>query len=100
MKSLESLLSEDEIQLLATRSNFRYGKEILKDGTFTILKENRFNFELTIQYRNHQTRTTELQSTVKGLRYKCTCSNKKEFFCNHCVAAALYLHQKNEQNPE
>jgi uncharacterized Zn finger protein len=34
-------------------------------------------------------RTVELRSTANGLEYKCTCSNKPEWFCKHCVAVAL-----------
>jgi hypothetical protein len=94
MKPIRSILTIEELEDLASRSNFRYGKEILKNGEFIIEKENAFNLIIKVKHKNSQTRTVELMSTSKGLRWKCTCTGKKDYFCQHCVAAGLTLQPK------
>jgi uncharacterized Zn finger protein len=89
MDSIKSFLTESNLADLASRSNFRYGKQIAADGEIEILDSNTFNLVCKVKFKNHQTRTVELRSTTKGFRFKCTCSSKKDFFCQHCVAAGL-----------
>ncbi len=89
MKPLRDFLTEEQIKDLASRSYFRYGKEIASDGDVKIIKQNTFNVLATVH--NGQARTVELTSTPKGFRYKCTCTNKKNLFCQHCVAVGLFM---------
>ena len=79
------------IEELASRSNLRYGKQMVERGEITIDQPNVFNLTAKVEFSAHETRTVEFHTTPKGLRWKCTCSNKKNFFCNHCVAVALTM---------
>jgi len=90
MKPLKSFLTEEFIEDLATRSYFRYGKGIVKDGDVTMLEQNTFNLIAKVKHGDGQTRTVKLESTPKGFKYKCTCSNRKDLFCQHCVAVGLW----------
>ncbi|MBX4204789.1 MAG: hypothetical protein KW788_01210 [Candidatus Doudnabacteria bacterium] len=89
MKPLREYISEDALEDLATRSNFRYGKGIAKDGEFTLVKSNTYNHIAQVKQGHHEKRTVHLESTPKGLRWKCTCTSKKNYFCQHCVAVGL-----------
>ena len=89
MKPLKSFLTEENLEDLATRSYFRYGKQIAKDGVFTVLDANTFNLKVRVQHKNGEARTVLLESTPKGLRWKCTCTSRKDLFCQHCVAVGL-----------
>ncbi len=90
MKPLLSLISNEQLTELASRSNFRYGQEILKNGKIIIKKSNTFNLIAEVQSKNKNSRTVELSSTPKGFRWKCTCTGRKDLFCNHCVAVGLF----------
>jgi uncharacterized Zn finger protein len=90
MKSLLSLISLDQLEQMASRSNFRYGQEIAKNGDIKIEKSNTFNITATVKSKNKNTRTVELSSTSKGFRWKCTCTGRKDLFCNHCVAVGIF----------
>jgi uncharacterized Zn finger protein len=89
MKPILSIISVEQLEDLASRSHFRYGKEIAEDGEIIFTKTNTFNLVAKVKYKNSQARTVELMSTPKGFRFKCTCSNKKDNFCQHCVAVGL-----------
>ena len=91
MKPVTSLVKSEILEGLASRSNFRYGQEISKEATFTIEKSNSFNIIARIVFRNSETRTAELSSTPKGLRWKCSCTGRKDLFCKHCVALGFYI---------
>ncbi|MDB4939892.1 MAG: hypothetical protein JWO40_317 [Candidatus Doudnabacteria bacterium] len=91
MKSIRELLAEDDLKKLASRSNFRYGQEIAKNDAIKIKKSNTFNLIVEIKPFGQRQIDTELHSTTKGLRWKCSCTAKKNFFCEHCVAVGLYL---------
>lgn len=95
MKPINSLLQLEDIVDLATRSNFRYGKEIAKNYKITFIKSNTFNHLATIENRGPK-ETVEFHSTPKGLRWKCSCTSKKNYFCEHCVAVGLILNKKEE----
>lgn len=90
MEQLANLIATEQIEKLASRSHFRYGKQMAEDGEVTITKSNRFNLEATVKFGGHEARKVNIISTPKGLRWKCTCSSKKGFFCQHCVAVALH----------
>ncbi len=86
---LLSLITEKEIERLASRSHLRFGKQLLKDGVIQITNSNMFRRVATVKYKNNPLQTVEFLSDSKGLHYKCSCTNKKHFFCEHCAAVAL-----------
>jgi hypothetical protein len=94
MKSIISLLEPENLKTLASRSNYRYGQEIARDDEIKITKSNTFNILAEIKPFGKQTTITELHSTTKGLRWKCSCTNKKSYFCEHCVAIGILLSVK------
>jgi uncharacterized Zn finger protein len=98
MKPITEMLPLKLIEQLASRSNYRFGKNIAEDGEIKITKENTFNRIATVKRKNASPQTVELMSTSKGLRYKCSCSAKKDNFCEHCVALALYLQPKSMED--
>jgi hypothetical protein len=89
MKPLREYITEQELEDLASRSNFRYGKSIAENSEFEVLKSNTFNLIVKVKHGNHETRTVHLESTPKGFRWKCSCTSKKGYFCQHAVAAGL-----------
>lgn len=91
MKPITSLISLESLTELASRGNLRYGKEIAKDGDIKLEQPNAFNITAQVKYKNHETRTVKIESTNKDLKWKCTCSNRKDNFCQHCVAVGLSL---------
>ena len=100
MKPVTSLLTTDLIEDLASRSHMRYGKLIAEDGKITITKQNAFNIIATIENSNKKAQTTELTSTSKGFRWKCSCTNRKDTFCEHAVALALFVTHKDDLQQE
>lgn len=95
MKPVHELLTEYVVKDLASRSNLRYGQDIVKNGQVIFEKANAFHQVAKVSFRNGETRTVDLLSTPKGLRYKCTCTSRKDLFCKHMVAAGLSLSAKN-----
>jgi len=89
MKPLKALLNVDMLEDLATRSNFRYGKQMAEDGDVEVLESNAFNLKAKVQHGEKQGRTVELMSTSRGFRHHCTCSARKDLFCQHRVAVGL-----------
>jgi len=85
------LLTEKDVEKLASRSHLRFGKQIIKNGTITITNSNMFRRIAVVKYKNNPLQTVEFLSDNKGLHYKCSCTNKKHFFCEHCAAVALSL---------
>lgn len=91
MKPVKSILTEELLKHLASRSNFRYGKDIFQNGTIVHDIENAFHIVARVSFRAGQSRIVDILSTPKGLRFKCTCTSRKDLFCNHCVAVGLSL---------
>ncbi len=90
MKPVKTLITPELLEDLATRSNLRYGKAIAEDGEIQFTnKTNTFNLVADVKNGNKEKRTVHLMSTTKGFRWKCTCSNKKDLFCQHCVAVGF-----------
>ncbi|MGE5392725.1 MAG: SWIM zinc finger family protein [Candidatus Saccharibacteria bacterium] len=89
MKPILTLVTEEQLEELASRSNFRSGKQISEDGTINFSKRNSFNLIAEVKVNNSEKRTVQLISTPKGLRWKCSCTSRKDLFCKHCVAAAF-----------
>ncbi len=91
MKPVASLLSLEELKVLGSRSNFRYGQDILKKGEIVFDTSNTFHLVAKVKYGNKEVRTVDFLSTPKGLRIKCSCTARKDLFCEHCVAVGLAL---------
>jgi hypothetical protein len=87
-------LSVTEIEKMASRSNFRFGKQLLKDAKINVQTNNVFRRIATVSYKNHPEQKVEFLSDHKGLHYKCSCSNRKNMFCEHCIAVALGMHEQ------
>ncbi len=90
MKPIITFMTVENIKDLASRSNFRYGQAIAKDGDVTMIDTNTFNVVAKVHHGQGETRTVKFESTPKGLRYKCTCTNRKDLFCKHMVAVGLF----------
>ncbi len=97
MKPVATLITLEEITKLASRSNLRLGKAIAEDGKFEIEKSNPYVNMVKISQKSSQARTVRVESTSKGLRWKCTCNSRKDLFCQHCVALGLHI-ISNENN--
>lgn len=93
MKPIKSLVTQEQLTELATRSNFRLGKAIAEQGKIIFDTFNTFNVLARVEFKNKQPRTVHMESTPKGLRWKCTCSNRKDLFCEHCVALGIFLQE-------
>ena len=91
MKPIKYLVPLEVLEELASRSNFRLGKAIASEGQITFEKQNTFNVIAKVRSKKGETRTVHLESTSKGLRWKCTCSSRKDLFCQHCVAVGMYI---------
>lgn len=89
---LKQLLTVEEIESLASRSNLRFGKQILKDAKIVITNSNVFRRVATVSYKNNPLQTVDLMATNKGLRNICTCTSRKNMFCEHAIAVALHMH--------
>lgn len=94
MKPVLELISLEKLEGLASRSNFRYGKNIFKNGDVGFEKVNAFNLVGMVEGGGTEKRSVEITSTAKGLRWKCSCTAKKDFFCKHCVALGLKALEK------
>lgn len=91
MKPLKELITMPLLEQQASRANFRYGKQIAKDAQIKITKTNTFNLIADIKLPSGTVLNTALMSTNKGLRWKCDCTNRKDYFCEHCVALGLSM---------
>lgn len=89
MKPIKTFLTLENLEALASRSNFRYGSAIAEDGDVTILETKTFSVVAKVKHAQGETRTVKLESTPKGFRYKCTCTSRKDLFCKHCIAVGL-----------
>ena len=90
MKTIKAILTPEFLEDMASRSNFRYGKAIAKDGDVTMLETNTFSVVAKVKHGQGETRTVKLESTPKSFRWKCTCTSRKDLFCKHAVAVGLY----------
>lgn len=57
MKPIKSFLTEEFLEDLGSRSNFRYGKVMAKNGDVTTLKTNAFNLVARVKHKNGEART-------------------------------------------
>lgn len=96
MKPVTSLVSIEELKVLGSRSNFRYGQDIRKHGEVIFDKSNAYHLVAKVKHGNREVRTVDFLSTPKGLRTKCSCTARKDLFCEHCVAVGLFIVTPNE----
>lgn len=92
MKQIAAMCSEEELKKLASRSNFRYGQEIYKDGEIVFVQDEALHKVAKVNFRSNETRTVDVLSTPKGLKWKCTCTSRKDLFCKHYVAVGLHIY--------
>lgn len=95
MLPLKNLFTEIEIQKLASRSHFRLGKQMAEEWEIMFTKVNVFNIHADLKHKN-TLHHTEISSTTKGLRWKCSCSAKKNYFCEHITAIGIKVLPKEE----
>lgn len=98
MLPVKSFITMDKLQRLASRSNFRYGQELVKESGIKITDQNTFNIVAEVARGKHASETVELRSTTKGFRFTCTCSSRKNNFCEHCTAVGLFMVQPPEES--
>jgi uncharacterized Zn finger protein len=91
MKPVTSFVTIEELQKLASRSNFRYGQELAKNSTITFPENKTFYVEAEVKTKSRDPEKLLLQSTSKGLKWKCSCTARKNFFCEHAVAVGIML---------
>ncbi len=95
MQPIKTEVTEELLKDLASRSNFRLGKDIAKNGAITFMQSDVLHMVARVEFRNSQTRTVDVLSTPKGIKWKCTCSSRKDLFCQHCVAVGLTVTHLN-----
>lgn len=93
MQPIQTEVTEELLKDLASRSNFRLGKDIAKNGLVSFSQTDVLHMVARVEFRNSQTRTVDVLSTPKGIKWKCTCSSRKDLFCQHCVAVGLIICQ-------
>jgi uncharacterized Zn finger protein len=96
MKPLAALITIEQLEKLATRSDFRYGQRVFKHADILFTDSNIFNIVAEVKSSNGEFETIEIHSTTKGLRWKCSCTARKGLFCKHGVAVGFFVHQKPE----
>ena len=93
MKSLRECLSLEYVRSLATASNLRLGREIVKSHGVEFIEIGPCVAVARVQPEGGVSRTTELRLTKQGLAWKCTCTSTR-LFCKHCVALAITARDK------
>jgi uncharacterized Zn finger protein len=92
--SVADLVDAAALKRLATPSNLRLGRAIAARGGVALLKFGPLRVTAKVSVAGGARRTVELDSTLRGLRWKCTCTRKPDLFCKHCVAAAIVTWRK------
>ena len=92
MPSVADLISPEQIKKLAIPSNIRLGTVIAKEGIVEFIELSPTEVVAkVIDPKGSSKRTVILKSTSNGLEYKCSCSNKLDWFCKHCVATSILI---------
>jgi uncharacterized Zn finger protein len=89
MKPVKNIITIELLKKMASRSHFRYGEKLYENGDVTLLDGNVFNIHAEVKHNDKNGQLVDLMSTSKGFRYKCTCTARKDYFCEHCVAVGL-----------
>jgi len=91
MNTLADFLAPELIKKIAIPSNIRLGTAIAKEGIVEFIEMSPTKVIAKVSVTNRSSkRTVELKANVAGLEYKCTCSNKPNWFCKHCVATSIF----------
>ena len=93
IKSLAGCLSLEYVRSLATSSNLRQGREIVKSHGVEFIEIGPCVAVARVQPEGGVSRTTELHFTEQHLAWKCTCTSTR-LFCKHCVALAITARDK------
>ncbi len=91
MKPIRTFISPELIEKLASRSNFRYGKTLVKDEALKITKENAYNIHAQVKHSSKLEYLVEFTASSKGFRWKCSCNSKKDYFCEHSAALGILI---------
>jgi uncharacterized Zn finger protein len=94
MDSIADLVEESAMRKLATPSNFRLGKQIADANGVEFVEYEPLKVVAKVAMPGILKRTVTFTSTKEGLQYKCSCSNKPNHFCKHCVATGLVIWEK------
>lgn len=89
MHTIADLMEEGTIRKLATPSNFRLGKQIADANGVEFTEFSPMKIVAKVAMPGIVKRTVTFTFGKDGLHYKCTCSNKPNHFCKHCVATGL-----------
>jgi uncharacterized Zn finger protein len=94
--SVADLVPQAAIEVLATPSNLRLGREIAAGGgvEFEELGPLRMRAKVT----GGQRRRVELVSDHGKLGWSCSCTKRGDLFCKHCVAAAVAIRENVLRN--
>jgi len=95
MPKVADYISPEAVKKLATSSNYRLGEEIAKNGKVEFVEFSSLKVIAQVSLPGKSSkRTVEMNTNKNGLNYKCTCSNKQDWFCKHCVAVRIILWEK------
>lgn len=94
-RALADLVDDAVLRALATPSNLRLGREIVARGEVEFVDFGRFR--VVARVGGGQWRTFELKSMPAGLRWKCTCTGRRERLCKHGVATGLAVRRRTRR---
>lgn len=96
MTPIADLVQDQVIKKLATPANYQKGQEIAASGGVELVEFGPLRVEAKVK-GDESRRTVNFQSTGDGLKWKCTCTNDPDLFCQHCVAAAVATLDRSEE---
>lgn len=96
MPAIADFVEPNKIVQLATPANLRIGHEIVDQHGVELTEFGPLRVCAKVGHTASadQLRTVTLLSTAEGLQWSCTCTTRQNFFCKHCVAAALVTWEK------
>lgn len=93
MPSVAELVSPTQLEALATPSEYKLGREIVKNEGVELEE---FGPQRVVAHATGgQRRLVELRATGNGLEYSCTCNSKLDKPCKHVVAVGLVTWDKS-----
>jgi hypothetical protein len=96
MRSVADLVHHGVLVKLATSANLRLGRKIVDHGGVELAWHGplRASAKVGDLSAAAQRRIVELTSSASGLEWSCTCTTRRDLFCEHCVATALVLRER------
>lgn len=91
MSRIADFINEHAISKLATPSNLKLGRQIADAKGVEFIESTPERLTAKVAMPGIQKRTVVMSADKQKLHYKCTCSNKLDYFCKHCVAVSLVL---------